>query len=354
MSSSIVTDTVEQTDAEIEQEARDAIRQRESEDGQAPAGNVDSVREAIFQQGILMDLDFGQWTGFVVMKPEYMGLEEFPPNVRAPRLQVFPKELVGKPPSVHNVTRRSVEAMTYSFPLSRGRYVPFTRFEALEMLLKKQKAKHITAVEDILDDFEAKRTRYIGEAVQNMIGFGEKYGLRIDSVKLRESLELRVPTADKVRKRYRFDWTPYRIEAPRNVKIAAFNEEARRRLDRSMRGWVEETMLVLRGRISDIAEKIREVLAAKGQGSAEGLPEKSKNAILKQIEVVQTLNCFGDTEAGVMIQRLQESVSNSFATDDGLTNLINDVSQFSGADIDASLHDVMQGMIGDAPREVEV
>lgn len=310
------------------------------------------LRDAVFQKGVLIQLDFGTWTARTALKPEDLGLDDLPDGLRLGSIQLMDKKLVGRPASIHAVTRRTVDMMTIQWPGSEWRYASFTRLENVVRVLREKEAQFHEAVEAILDGYDERRDNAVREWVDKMRLFGRDNNLNIDLEAFEARIHGRFPKAGAVRKAFRFKWDPFVIEAPRDVKIAAFNEEANRRQNERIDEFVEDSIRLLRLRIGEVVTRVREVIAA--SGNAVSIPERSRKSILDQIEMVRGLNCFGDAEAEQMLARIEDELNDEFVSTANLGTLIDEVGTMAEADIGEAMAAVINNLVGDGQRVVEV
>jgi hypothetical protein len=312
-----------------------------------------ALSQAIRNLAVLVDLDVHVCTFTTSVKPEYLGLETIPDGINLGRLELLPRKMVNKPISVRASAARALDEITLPSILSSSRLLENRRIEGCHRLMQHWEREFKEAAIELINRVPLEKPEAIERWCATM---RQHYGSSVDLTMFANALDAAFPTTERLRKMYRFNVTFFQIEASTDVRIAALNEQALEARERQMSEWVNDTIMVVRDRVNKVAQHLADVLMKKSENGAEmpGLPERSRTSLLKQIEVVESLNFLGDPESARVLTAMKAEVSNEWAQDDSFRRLVDQAGRMMEAEVDSAAAVVIEQLLGQAPRAVEV
>jgi hypothetical protein len=261
-------------------------------------GDVTREVEALFQDGLLVDLSIGAWTGLVKNTKEDLGIDagaELPEYVVGLGMKrLCPDDLASS--WMLHVSRARAILYSYSFtrfPLSGGAFVPAKALPVIIEKLEAQKAAFDAAWQTMITDFDSMRDDFIANAKSEH----------------RDVLRQIYPSKTEVERRFYFTYSAYTVSLPK--KIAGLKAQAeqeamdrfRSELDARVEGFLGESVRTLREKAADICATVIDSVK-----SGKTISKASINSLSEFIDRFRSLNFVGDKEIESRLTKLQHDI----------------------------------------------
>jgi hypothetical protein len=261
-------------------------------------GDVTREVEQLFQDGLLVDLNIGAWTGLVKNTKEDLGIEagaELPEYVVGLGMKrLCPDDLASS--WMTHVSRARSILYSYSFtrfPLSGGAFVPAKALPVIIEKLEAQKAEFDAAWQGMVADFDTMRDTFIANAKSEH----------------RDVLRQIYPSKAEVERRFYFTYSAYTVSLPK--KIAGLKAQAeqeamdrfRSELDARVEGFLGESVRTLREKAADICATVIDSVK-----SGKTISKASINSLSEFIDRFRSLNFVGDKEIESRLTKLQHDI----------------------------------------------
>lgn len=264
----------------------------------AVRGDVTKEVEQLFQDGLLVDLNIGAWTGLVKNTKEDLGIEadvvlpEYVVGLGMKRL--CPDDLASS--WMTHVSRARAILYSYSFtrfPLSGGAFVPA---KALPVIIEK---------------LEAQKAEFDIAWQKMVVGFDDMRNAFIETAKPEHRAVLRqiYPSKAEVQARFYFTYSAYTVSLPK--KIAGLKAQAeqeamerfRTELDKRVEGFLGESVRTLREKAADICSTVIDSVK-----TGKTISKASISTLSDFIDRFKSLNFVGDKEIESRLTKLQHDV----------------------------------------------
>ena len=269
-------------------------------------GDVTREVEALFRDGLLLDLSIGAWTGLVKNTKEDLGIDagaELPEYVVGLGMKRLCPDALASSWMTH-VSRARAILYSYSFtrfPLSGGAFVPAKALPTIIEKLEAQKAEFDAAWQSMIADFDNMRDTFIANA----------------EPKHRAVLRQIYPSKAEVEARFYFTYSAYTVDLPKKIaglKIEAEKEAMdrfRNELDRRIDGFLEESVKTLRAKAADICSTVIDNVR-----SGKTVSQTNITTLSEYIDRFRSLNYVGDKDMESRLTKLQHDILDGIDLDD--------------------------------------
>jgi len=305
--------------------------------------------DSLFEHGVLIDLDFSVWTGQVQIKPEDIGLQSIPNDLMTlGRKRLVRKELSARPIAIHSSARVFIDKMSFPFPLSRARFIPYKKVETATRKLQEYKREFDSSVQEIVSEYEAEKKLMLGTWG---LALEKHFAGRVDIDKALDRLLASYPDVEYIQRQYRFEWRYFDIQLPKNlsVKIADFN--VHEEMERSIQEFVGNSVAVLRQRVGELAEHVKELVQNDG---CRGFTSATIQSVEKTVNAIKTLNFFQDSVVDSEAERIKLLVTSRVVVKNNIENQIDVIINNLKQDIDKSAREAISRLTGDGKRVINV
>lgn len=279
--------------------------------------------EAVSRRGVLCNVSLRYWRGCKKLSAEDLGLD--PANVSDRLIQLGHKRLVPRQAlSAFSLIESRAHALVEgsSFPFLGGiaRFVPNPRLVGLTEGLDKLREEFREATLDFVAGYGPLRDRAMEEwreAARHLNGSAER---------LLVTIEQSFPPAGDITKRFGFESKFFQIAAPENLRMEVSEsidqieiadqrrrvaEDARRRLQSDLDGFIRESVTTLREETARLAADVLATI----DGSEGGVHQRTLNRLTTFIESFRSLNFAGDAHLESTLERFRQELLNRSAED---------------------------------------
>lgn len=243
--------------------------------------------EKIFDDGVLIDLDVGCWSGHSTLRPEDLGLrkDQVPDIFKLGRKRLVAIGALAPIKQVERQAREFLRGWGFRFPIAGARFVPKgslgTVVERMDTLEK-----------DFHHEVQVFLEHYDGHKEQML----QKYAA------YRQALEAYYPTPDALERTFSFNYVIYATAVPEEAGLSA---ERRNALQERMAAFTDEVVSELRKQTQVLFQKVAAKLA-RGEIVKQGTFEKIR-LFTQRFEL---LNFLDDREILDRLRRLRIMVDN--------------------------------------------
>lgn len=272
--------------------------------------------EAVCKRGVLISTSIRYWRGCKRLNAEDLGLD---PNQVSDRLiQLGHKRLIAREALsdfslIESRTHATVEGSSFPFLGGIARFVPNPRLGGVNSSLDKLREEFDEAKDRFIANYSPMRDKAMTEwreAARHLNGSAEH---------LIATIEQSFPPAGDIGKRFSFDVQMFQIAAPENIRLevaeglAQFEvaddrrriaEEATRRLQTDLNGFIRESISALR---QETAKLAGDVLATIDE-SKTGVHQRTLNRLATFIESFRSLNFAGDQQLESTLDRFRRDL----------------------------------------------
>ena len=264
----------------------------------------------LFTQGTLIDFTVHLWRARLQLKAEDLGIDDTNDVQKAFSFgchRLAPAESFDSINEAVNGWKRDIEEHSLAFPVLEGiRYVPDSEVKILQNKLDLRVRDFNIAVDEFLAQYDSMMTEMlpvIEQALQEAAKTPEAANTAFSRV-CRE-----YPSRQDVAAKFGLEWNFFTIALPTSDIAAQTAKSALPQVQKVITSMVEELRKGLSEKVSNLlslAEKVRNGTSR----SKDGFSQKSKDAVLKEVEKVSRLNVLGDpvlTAQTAMLRKLLES-----------------------------------------------
>jgi hypothetical protein len=277
--------------------------------------------EAVCKRGVLVSTSIRYWRGCKRLNAEDLGLN---PNQVSDRLiqlghkRLIPRDALSDFALIESRAHASVEGSSFPFLGGIARFVPNPRLAEVNTMLDKLREEFEEAKDRFVANYAPMRDRAMvewREAARHLNGSAEH---------LIATIEQSFPPAGDIAKRFGFDAQMFQISAPESIRLevaeglAEFEvaddrrriaEEATRRLQTDLNGFIRESISALR---QETARLAGDVLATIDE-SKTGVHQRTLNRLATFIESFRSLNFAGDLQLEGTLERFRRELLNRSA-----------------------------------------
>lgn len=265
----------------------------------AVRGDMTREVEALFTDGLLINLNIGQWAGLAKNTKEDLGIthnDPLPKYVVGLGMKRMCPHALAKTWGYHASRARTVlyaHAFT-NFPLSGGAFVPAKALPTIIDLLEQHKEKFDKAWRaGLIDNFDQVREDFLSS----------------QKPEHRERLEQIFPTRAVVEERFYFEYSAYTVSLPK--KIQGLKDKAsedamekfRRDLDTRVEGFLAESVQTLRAKAADLCTTVIDNVK-----SGKTVSQKNLKSLASFIDRFKALNFVGDTQIEAKLTALRQNI----------------------------------------------
>jgi hypothetical protein len=282
-----------------------------------------TLLDAVCRRGVLVATSVRYWRGCKRLNAEDLGLD--PAHVSDRLIQLGHKRLVPRDSLsafalIESRTHALVEGSSFPFLGGIARFVPNPRLADLTDKLDKMRDEFRDATLDFVAGYSPLRETAMvewREAAQHLNGSAER---------LIATIEQSFPPAGDIAKRFAFETRLFQIAAPDSIRLEVAEgmeqlevsedrrriaEEASRRLQADLDGFIRESVASLRQETGRLAS---EVLATIDQ-SENGVHQRTLNRLSTFIDSFRTLNFAGDQQLEATLERFRRDLLQRSAED---------------------------------------
>lgn|SRR5262245_47842457 len=263
-------------------------------------GDVTQELEAIFRDGVLLDLRIGFWSANRRNTADDLGIEQesipdFVVGLGTKRL--VPKELTLTWRKIASHARYIVHRHSFVFPVGQCAFVPLSALPKIEAELLKLKGEFEKAGAYLWENYDKIRNDMLKEFPEH-----------------RNALARLYPPREEVRRAFYFVWDVFNVSLPRKAQLEAFDRkkaiesekklgEYRQKLEQRMTEFVADVVSTLRAKVA----KACQVVAAKVK-SGEVVDNRSISTLHAAISRFREMNFPGDQTIENMLKSLEKDV----------------------------------------------
>ena len=277
--------------------------------------------EAVCKRGVLVSTSIRYWRGCKRLNAEDLGLN---PNQVSDRLiqlghkRLIPRDALSDFALIESRAHATVEGSSFPFLGGIARFVPNPRLGEVNAMLDKLGEEFEEAKDRFVANYAPMRDRAMvewREAARHLNGSAEH---------LIATIEQSFPPAGDIAKRFGFHVQMFQISAPESIRLevaeglAEFEvaddrrriaEEATRRLQTDLNGFIRESISALR---QETARLAGDVLATIDESKA-GVHQRTLNRLATFIESFRSLNFAGDQQLEGTLERFRRELLNRSA-----------------------------------------
>lgn len=266
--------------------------------------------DALFRDGVLMDIDIAFWAGLARNSRQDVGLDANAPLpgfvVGLGTKRLIPEAYVRTWRSAANRARYALEQSSFRFPVGGARFVPTAALAMVERVLTEIREEFEEGVRAFLDRYEAERDAYLAQYPEH-----------------RDRLEACYPPRKVVESRFGFTWQVYAVSVP-EPRVGAGSRQAVRSLEHSAQaialdryrhqlqerldGFLDQVVASLRAEVVEATTAIIRRVEA-----GEVVTEKSLGRIRRLVERYRTLDFIGDSGVQAALDRALRVIGSSSA-----------------------------------------
>jgi hypothetical protein len=313
--------------------------------------------DAVCRKGVLVATSVRYWRGCKRLNAEDLGLD--PANVSERLIQLGHKRLIPRDALqafalIESRVQATVESSSFPFLGGIARFVPNPRLGDLNDKLGKLEKEFHNATLDFAVGYAPLRDSALAEwreAARHLNGNAEH---------LIATIEQSFPPSGEIVKRFGFEVRMFQIAAPENIRLEVAEgmaeidvaddrrriaDEATRRLQEDVNGFIRESVASLR---EETAKLATEVLATI-DGSENGVHQRTLNRLGSFIDSFRSLNFAGDQQLEATLEKFRRDLLTRSAEDyrtqpgamasltDGLNRLRENAVQLARSDASAIL-----------------
>jgi len=272
--------------------------------------------EAVCRRGVLCNVSVRYWRGCKKLRPEDLGLD--PDHVSERLIQLGHKRLVPRQALqafslIESRAHALVEAGSFPFLGGIARFVPNPRLSELTDGLERLRDEF----RDATLDFMAGYTDLREEALAEWRGAADH--LSANAELLIATIEQSFPPAGDITRKFAFETRMFQIAAPDGIRLEVAEgvaqmeaaedrrriaEEAGRRLQADLDGFIRESVASLREETARLASEVLATI----DGSGNGVHQRTINRLTTFIDNFRSLNFAGDEQLEQTLERFRRDL----------------------------------------------
>jgi hypothetical protein len=282
-----------------------------------------ALLDAVCRRGVLVATSVRYWRGCKRLNAEDLGLDPAHVSERLIQLghkRLIPRESLAAFALIESRTHATVEGASFPFLGGIGRYVPNPRLGELTDRLDKLRDEFRDATLDFVAGYAPLRDQAMAEwreAARHLNGSADR---------LIDTIAQSFPPAGDIAKRFAFETRLFQIAAPDSIRLEVAEgigelevaddrrriaEDASRRLQADLDGFIRESVASLR---EETARLAGEVLATI-DGSGNGVHQRTLNRLGTFIDSFRSLNFAGDQQLEQTLDRFRRELLTRSAED---------------------------------------
>ena len=311
-----------------------------------------ALLDGICRRGVLVTTSIRFWRGCKRLNPEDLGLDPAHVSDRLIQLghkRLVPRDALQRFALIESRAHAAVESSSFPFLGGIARFVPNARLGPLKDQLDKLQEEFREALLDFIAGYAPLRENAMTEwraVAQNLNGSAER---------LIATIEQSFPPALQLAQRFGFETRFFQIAAPDSIRLEVVEgveqlevaedrrriaEDASRRLNAGIDGFIRESVASLREETARLAEDVLATI----NGSENGVHQRTLNRMTAFIDSFRTLNFAGDQQLEQTLERFHRDLLGRSAEDyrnnsgamasltDGLTRLRQTAVQLASSD----------------------
>lgn len=281
--------------------------------------------EAVCRRGVLCATRVRYWRGCKKLRPEDLGLD--PSHVSDRLIQLGHKRLVPKQALqpfalIEGRAHSLVEAASFPFLGGIARFVPNPRLPELSDRLDRLKEEFREATLDFVAGYADLREQALDEWREA----AEQMSLNGSAAQLIATIEQSFPPAGDITRKFGFETRMFQVAAPESLRIEVSEsidqmeiaderrriaEEAGRRLQADLDGFIRESVTALRAEAGKLAGEVLETL----DQSSVIVHQRTLDRLTDFIERFRSLNFAGDAQLEQTLERFRQELLTRSADD---------------------------------------
>jgi hypothetical protein len=282
-----------------------------------------ALLDGICRKGVLVATSVRYWRGCKRLNPEDLGLD--PAHVSERLIQLGHKRLIPRDALqafalIESRVQATVESSSFPFLGGIARFVPNPRLGELTEKLDKLRDEFREATLDFVAGYTPLRENAMvewREAARHMNGSAER---------LLATIEQSFPPAGDIAKRFAFETRLFQIAAPDSIRLEVAEgmaelevaddrrriaEEATRRLQADLNGFISESVASMREETARLASEVLATI----NGSENGVHQRTLNRLATFIDNFRSLNFAGDQQLEATLERFRRDLLQRSAED---------------------------------------
>lgn len=278
--------------------------------------------DAICRRGVLVATSVRYWRGCKKLAAEDLGLN--PANVSDRLIQLghkrlIPREALSRFALIESRAHALVEAASFPFLGGIARFVPNPRLADVVEKLAKLREEFREETLAFVADYTPLRDRALAEWREASWQLG-------GSDRLLHTIEQSFPPAGAISKRFTFNTRLFQVAAPDSIRLEVVEgieqmevaedrrriaDEASRRLQADLDGFIRESVLTLREETARLATDVIATI----EGAESGVHQRTLNRLSSFIENFRSLNFAGDGQLESTLEKFRRDLLNRSAED---------------------------------------
>jgi hypothetical protein len=282
-----------------------------------------ALLDGICRRGVLVATSVRYWRGCKRLNAEDLGLDPAHVSDRLIQLghkRLIPRDALSAFALIESRVQSTVESSSFPFLGGIGRFVPNPRLGDLTDHLDKLRDEFRDATLDFVVGYSPLRDTAMvewREAARHLNGSAER---------LIATIEQSFPPAGDLAKRFAFETRLFQIAAPDGIRLEVAEgvaemetaddrrriaEEASRRLQTDLDGFIRESVASLRDETAKLASEVLATI----DGSEHGVHQRTLNRLTTFIDSFRTLNFAGDQQLEATLERFRRDLLSRSAED---------------------------------------
>ena len=279
--------------------------------------------EAITRQGVLYAASVRYWRGCKQLKAEDLGIDPSHVDERLIRLghkRLVPKEALAPFALIEGRVHAAIEAASFPFLGGIARFVPNTRLEEVTRGIEKLRDEFRDATLAFVADYSPMRENALNEwreAARHLNG---------SAARLLATIEASFPPAGEIAAKFNFETRVFQVAVPDSLRLEVASsveqqtimdarrrvaEDATRRMQADLDGFVRESVTALREEAARIAGEVLATI----DSSENGVHQRTLNRLTTFIDQFKTLNFAADTQLEATLERFRRDILSRSAED---------------------------------------
>jgi hypothetical protein len=286
--------------------------------------------DKVFQDGSLISLHISKWGMSAQLNEADLNVEKQPKIFKLGKKMLMDEEIFNVFNRIESRARGYLYRQAFRFPISEAHFISNDKLDEVEFHLWELKQEYDQAKANFLEKYPEYKEAHLAAFPT-----------------LREKLEPCYPTVEELETKFDFNWIPYRISMPKELKEYDLNaaiaeekavDEVKARAQKELREKAERQTKMLDDFIRDAGQLIRKKVLGACQSIAEKIQRKEVvtptniKTLLKQVVDFNSLNFLDDAQVENRLKQLQgvltdgnEDFKNNDASIEKLETVLNAV-----------------------------
>lgn len=282
-----------------------------------------ALLDGICRRGVLISTSVRYWRGCKRLNAEDLGLDPAHVSDRLIQLghkRLIPRDALSAFALIESRVSATVEGSSFPFLGGIARFVPNARLGDLTDRLDKLGDEFREATLDFVAGYSPLRDKAMAEWREAALH------LNGNSERLIHTIEQSFPPAGDIIKRFGFETRLFQIAAPDSIRLEVAEgvaelevaddrrriaEDASRRLQADLDGFIRESVASLRDETARLASEVLATI----DGSENGVHQRTLNRLTTFIDSFRTLNFAGDKQLEATLEKFRRDLLQRSAED---------------------------------------